>query len=268
MIHQNTFGKYFVHARFIIKRRLAFKFDMALLFGLQIISPMIMLFVWSAVYLATQVNSINNFTLLQIATYFFVVAAVNSMAPDSSWGILSDIKTGGTFSVMTKPLSYLKSVVFAGSANFLFDALSIGAPILILLYIFTGTVLSASSFALFLLALIVAFALGMMFNIILGYLAFFIVETAGVINIYYFTIDFFGGWLVPLNLFPQYISSVTSVLPFQFLYYFPAAIFSHAISNAQAIALLWVAAFWLVVIGILTWGVVFAAKKHVDAVGV
>ncbi|HVA83082.1 MAG TPA: hypothetical protein VNF06_02885, partial [Candidatus Aquilonibacter sp.] len=170
MMHQNTFGKYLVHARFTIKRRLAFKLDMALLFGLQIISPMIMLFVWSAVYLATQVSAINNFTLLQIATYFFVVAAVNSMAPDSAWGILSDIKSGGTFSIMIKPLSYLKSVVVMGGANFLFEACTIGAPILILLYILTGTLLSAYSLGLFVLSLLIAFALGMMFNIILGYL--------------------------------------------------------------------------------------------------
>ncbi|MDE1870440.1 MAG: ABC-2 family transporter protein [Candidatus Micrarchaeota archaeon] len=268
MILGHSLDKYLMHARLVIKRRFAFKLDMLLMMGIQIINPLIMLFVWIAIYFATQTTTINNFSLAQIETYFFVVAAANSIIPTVSWTILSDIKTGALFAVMTKPLSYVKTIIAAALANLLIDALGIAFPILLIVYFATSTILSIPLLALFLLSLCIMFTLWLMFEVFLGYLSFFVVETSGIINMFYFIGDFLGGWLVPLNLLPSSIGSLTSILPFQFFYYYPAAIFTHAISGAQAIGMLPLAAFWLLVMLSANWIIISLAKKHMNVVGV
>ncbi|MGI0141830.1 MAG: ABC transporter permease [Candidatus Micrarchaeales archaeon] len=260
--------KYLLLAYVIIKRRLVYKIDTIMLMSLQICGPIIMLFVWSAVYLASGVTSISNFTLVQITTYFFVVAAISAVSPGTSWGIISDVKVGNVFMYLTRPLSYVWVVITGALANFAMDATVVAIPILVILYVLTNALLSTPTLLLFVLSMFISFFLSLSFEFFLGYMSFFIVEVAGIINIFYFIVEFLGGGLIPLNLLPQGISSITSLLPFQFILYYPPAIFTHVISVSQAMSALPLAAFWFAVMLVLNIGIWYAAREHMDVVGV
>lgn len=256
------------YSKALIKRRLAFKMNMVLLMSFQIMSPIIMLFVWTAIYLASGVSTISNFTLLQIATYFFVIAALNAMAPDISWGILGDVRSGNIFSILTRPLSYVWVIVSGAFANILFDTITVGIPILVLLVVFAHVSLTLSTAALFALSVLVMLCLTIMTEFLIGYIAFFFIDIGGLLNISNFVMQFLGGGMIPLNLLPSGISAVTSVLPFQFMLYTPAAIFTGAVSNVQAEQSLILGVLWLGIFMVLCYGMWYAAKRHIDAVGV
>lgn len=262
------FEKYLSYGLLLIRRRLVYKIDTLTMMTLQIVGPLVMLFVWGAIYLATGSSSIENFTFPQITSYFFVVSALAAISPGTSWGIISDVKVGNVFMYLSKPLSYLKILIAGTLANLLFDALAVGIPILLLTYFLLHVSLGLLSLALFVLGIMISFTIGLLMELLLGYLAFFIIEVSGIVNVSYYALDFFGGALVPLNLFPGWVSSVASVLPFQFVFYYPSAIFTNTITTSQAIALLPLAAFWIVIMSIGTMLIVRAAKKHMDVVGI
>ena len=201
-------------------------------------------------------------------SYFFVVAAINAMYPGMSWSISGDIKNGNIFTVLTRPISYVKAILTSAVANFGFDTIALALPIMVLLYIFSGAVINLPTFLLFILSVLIMFVMAFMLEFFLGYLAFFIVEISGIVNLVYFVVEFAGGGFIPLNLLPSSISTVTALLPFQFMQYVPAAIFTHAITNAQTIALLPIAALWIVVLLGMDAAIWYIARKHMDVVGV
>ncbi|MDE1855718.1 MAG: ABC-2 family transporter protein [Candidatus Micrarchaeota archaeon] len=247
---------------------MAFKMDLAIITFFQVISPLVMLFVWTAIYLSSGVSTINHFTLSQIITYFFIVAIIYAITPDISWGVLGDVRNGNVFAILTRPLSYVWTLIIGSFANIAFDTLAFALPIMIILIFAAHISLPIITWLLFIVSMLIMLVITLMFEFMMGYLAFFMIEISGLISIYGFVSGFLGGSLVPLNLLPQSISSITSVLPFQFMLYTPAAIFTGAIDAQQAVGSIEFGILWAVVLLGLDFVIWYAAKRHVDAVGV
>ncbi|MDE1761565.1 MAG: ABC-2 family transporter protein [Candidatus Micrarchaeota archaeon] len=261
-------NRYLSYSRLLIKSSFAYKTDFAIKLLLRIANPIIMLFVWTAIYSATHTSAINNFSLYQISIYFFIIAVVNSVAPSVSWAMAGDVRSGGVFTSLTRPIRYVSNVFTADATGMLVDTLTLGLPIFILLYFFLHLNLTLLSASLFLLSMGMMYAIAMMIEFLLGFFSFFTTDIGGIINMAYFIISFFGGGFVPLNLLPPSIAHISSVLPFQFMIYFPASILTGAVSPSQLFSMFPLAALWFVALLAANFVIWSRVRKHIDAVGV
>ncbi|MDE1828642.1 MAG: ABC-2 family transporter protein [Candidatus Micrarchaeota archaeon] len=251
----------------LMKDRLVYKMNLALMMLFQIMNPIVMLFVWTAIYLASGVSAINNFTLNQIISYFFIISAMNAIAPNISHAISDDVTYGNVFGVLIKPMHYVGGLLAYALGNMVVDSL-IGIPIIILVTVLMHISLSAYSWLLFVLAIILMLALTATVEFLIGCLSFFFVDIGGVSTVFTFLLQFLSGGLIPLNLLPGSVSAITGILPFQFMLYTPAAIFTGTLGPAQAVSSMELGVAWLLVFSVLClimWRIV---RKHIDSVGV
>jgi len=261
-------GRYLEYSKMLIKDRFVYKINLLLMMAFQIMSPIVMLFVWTAIYLASGVSAINNFTLAQIITYFFIVSAMNAIAPNTAQAISDDIKYGNMFGILTRPLSYVGSVISYAAGHMFVDATVVGIPIIILVTVLMHISLSLYTWMLFVAAIILMLVLSIMAEFLIGCLSFFFIDIGGVATMFTFIMQFFSGGLIPLNLLPHGISQVVYALPFQFMLYTPAAIFTGALSSSQAIVSLEIGIVWSLVFLVLCTAMWHGVKRHIDSVGV
>lgn len=260
-------GGYLAYAKTLIKDRFVYKMNLALMMLFEVMSPIVMLFVWTAIYLASGTSTINDFTLSQIVAYFFIVSAMNAIAPNISNAISEDVTYGNVFGVLIKPIHYVGGILAYALGNIVVDSL-IGIPIIIIVTVLMHISLSAYAWLLFVLAIILMLALTSMVEFIIGCLSFFFVDIGGIATIFNFLMQFLSGGLIPLNLMPSGVAAVTGALPFQFMLYTPAAIFTGALTTQQAVSSMEIGVLWTLVFLVLclvTWSMV---RKKIDSVGV
>ena len=106
---------------------------------------------------------------------------------------------------------------------------------------------SATTLLVFVLSLAAAVVVNQLLLLLLGMVAFWTLETAGVSLLYRFLSQFFAGALVPLWFMPDALRSITEMLPFYATSYLPIAIYLGRISTPEQIygalgaQLLWIA---------------------------
>jgi ABC-type uncharacterized transport system permease subunit len=90
----------------------------------------------------------------------------------------------------------------------------------------------------------------------MGLVMFWTLEMGSLLVIVHFANEFFGGALVPLWLFPDWLRAVAEALPFQGEAYIPLAIYFGRLDGAGIVRGLLVQAFWVVAlsaIALLVW---------------
>ena len=90
-------------------------------------------------------------------------------------------------------------------------------------------------------------------GLLLGLLAFWIMEISGLRIIYDFANQFFAGALVPLWFFPPALRSVAGLLPFQAQTFIPLALYTGQIPSNRAVAALGQQLFWLIALSGVAW---------------
>src|SRR5262249_10130258 len=98
--------------------------------------------------------------------------------------------------------------------------------------------------------LLLAFLVGFFFEACIGMIGFWILEVTSLLYVVN-TLNFFvSGHMFPLDLLPGFWANLLKLLPFQYMAYFPAAVFlGHSKGEALIIGLLaeagWVLAFFV-----------------------
>lgn len=104
---------------------------------------------------------------------------------------------------------------------------------------------SPDAAALYLISLVLAYAITLAIGIILGLIAFWTLETNGIGLLYYFVNLFFAGALVPLWAMPEWVRNAAEFLPFQTQAYLPLSIYFGRLAGADALRALGVQLIWL-----------------------
>jgi ABC-2 type transport system permease protein len=126
---------------------------------------------------------------------------------------------------------------------------------------------SASAGLLYLLSLALGYLVSVLLGMLIGLASFWIIQTWGVIDIYYFTNQFFTGALVPLWFFPAWLRKVADLLPFQAQAFIPLAIYTGQVPEHEIPAALGVQAVWVVLLLALVWVVWRRAMRRVEIQG-
>ncbi len=252
-----------------MKNEFTYRGDAVVNFVFSIAYPLIMLFVWSAVYVATNTSSIGNFTLQNMIVYFFVLSVLGEIAyPEVAWLLESDIRNSNIATYFARPISYIAGIVLSSVSTDVFFSLLPGIPIvaaLLLVFHISVTLQLAAVLAVEVLA---CFIIATLIGLMVGAMAVYVTRIAGIQRFVYYVSALLGGGVIPLSLFPAHTAAILSLLPFQFIFYVPAATLSGALTIGASIEALKLALLWVAALLALAYAVWSRAKSHINAVGV
>ena len=102
---------------------------------------------------------------------------------------------------------------------------------------------------LFLVAVLLGYAIAGLLALLLGLVAFWTLELDGATMLYVLVAQFLSGALVPVSVFPDALRTVVQWLPFQATTYVPTSIYVGALGGSEAWTAIGVQVIWVVVLG-------------------
>lgn len=259
--------KYLYGAKTIFLNQMAYPSRFfALLFADGI--PLILyLFLWRTIFLGQ--NNVKGFTLPMIVTYYAITFTIRELNDSKSitGEIGSNVRSGDLSNFLIKPLDFnvfqfVRVITRKGIESF--------SPIIffvILFVFFQNYFLPPKHTLLFLISLFLGTLVAHFTFAILGLIAFWTVNTWGIVSMFGRFSSIASGSVFPLDFLPKWALEVTKFLPFQYTIYIPASIYIGRISSTEALIHIIIQLIW--VIGLasiykILWG---KALTRYDAVG-
>jgi len=203
---------------------------------------------WAALF-AT--DAVGDATLTETMT-FFVINDMLLVWLASSYGdtIGRDIETGDIALHLTRPYPYHLQVIAASHSTAVTDTITRALPMLVAALVFIGLMppVSPIAFIVFIAALILGGIIYSLIDFIISYTAFWLTK-------YWYLAWFkralfvlFGGLMLPLWFYPDWLRAICEVLPFQFAIFMPISIFLGRVSAADAGGVILMQLFWIAVL--------------------
>jgi len=225
---------------------------------------------WGAAYAG--VTRIGGYTVGQTFTYFTVLIALQFMigAFNEDYQIGEEIRNGLINQFLLKPINYYvyRFTVFLAarvvSGALVFVPLLLVFPLIRAHLDFPGDPWR--------LAIgVPALALGALIQFTLAYcfglLAFWFLEIQGFVILSFAAETLLSGQIFPLDLLPPALFRAAQYLPFYYMMYFPAAIFTGRLGFSAALSGLAVAAAWVALFALVARFVWLAGLRKHTAVG-
>jgi ABC-2 type transport system permease protein len=250
-----------------IKSSLAYRLDYLFFFCFRIIFALLMLFVWSAIYFASNTQSIAGISQQQMYAYYFLVGVMFSiitMEPGDQ--LQSDIRSGGVAIAFTRPINYAFQLFFHSlSVDLLYMIISI--PLLVITAFFVALKLSLATLVLLAIEMAIGYALSSLISFMIGSLAVYLTETGGIMVVTWNIALLLAGGIMPLSLYPPLGSHVLLLLPFQMFIYTPVSTLLGTMTSAEAAKEIAVGSVWAIIlfaVAALMW---YRIRKSITSAG-
>ena len=227
----------------------------------------VLLFLWTAIY--REGGRVGTYALSEMVTYYLLMFAINTIVISYvSWEIIDQIREGFFSHFLVKPVNYFAYWFTMNASGKLFEtaviALVVGA-----FWVVVGPVvrlpMDPSTYLVFAVAVGLAVILAFELEFCIGLIAFWLVQVRVFKYMLQYAVFFFAGTLLPLDVFPNMLSSIAAVLPFQYLVFVPIQIFLEKRADPAsdfAVAVVWIAAFYV----LARWGLARGVRRY-EAVG-
>ncbi|WP_202079703.1 ABC transporter permease [Caldalkalibacillus salinus] len=206
-------------------------------------------FLWMAIY--GQQESLGGLSPTQMTTYIAVAWMARAFYFNNiDREMALEIKEGRVAIELIRPYHYLmmKMMQALGEGIFRFSFFSIPGMVVVSFIFPIVLPMEASTFALYLLSLTLAFVINTQINLITGVLTFFFFNNDGLMQTKRVVVDLFSGLLIPIALYPEWAIKILEYLPFQAIAYLPAMIFTGGVSGNEIYQALFLQLFWVVVL--------------------
>lgn len=168
------------------------------------------------------------------------------------WFLSSSIIYGRIYMDLVLPLDFHMNIVSRGLASFVNLFITAGlTSFVFLIAVFRISVPIGPNIALFLISLIFAVFVSANIDFITGSLAFSSQSIWGIKIIKDQTILFLSGAIIPIQFFPATAQKILMALPFQSMFYTPVNILLGKFSGLQAVRMMLVQLFWIIVFFLL-----------------
>jgi ABC-2 type transport system permease protein len=225
-------------------------------------------FTWMAIY--GNGDSLGGFTATQMTSY----VAVSWMARAFYFNnldreISTDIRDGSIAIQFIRPYNYVLVKMMQGLGEGMFRFLLFMIPgMAIAMLLFPVQLPTApSAWAGFLVMLFFSFLINSQINIITGLSAFFVENNEGMMRMKRVIVDLFSGLIVPISLFPDWLSSILKVLPFQAITYLPGSVFTGRVQGVGIWNVLGIQVVWFLAILIPIVWLYHAARQRLFVQG-
>ena len=252
--------KYFAWCRNILSGMLRYRLNVFLSFASIIVPLIIQISLWKAIFGFTGIESIKGYTMGSLIVYYLLANWIATTLETSyQMEVVSDISTGGLNHYLTRPINYL----LCRSLDNLWSSLLYGltgmiviVPIAVFLlkeYFVAIPLFTTSSTLYGLLFLFFAFILSAEICLILSLASFFIEQATSVSRIQHLLMPFLTGQLLPIELFPEKLRAVVSVLPFQYLVLKPVQAFMGKADPSTIPKDIFIVTLWIIGFGSLVY---------------
>ena len=237
--------------RICLEERLVYRGDFALGTLMRFLPIVTQIFLWTAIFSAAAGTTIAGYSLNDFVAYYLLtmVSRAFSSMPGLASGIARQIREGEIKKFLIQPVDLVGFLLLSRIAHKLVYYGVAFAPFAFVFYLCRGYFHGwppAETMLAFVASLIMSFLLGFFLEATIGMLAFWLLEVSSLLFIYMLFNFFFSGHMFPLDMLPEPFATIVTLIPLQYLAYYPAAIFLGKIQgDALAFGLI-VQAAWLV----------------------
>ncbi|NLM20838.1 MAG: ABC transporter permease [Peptococcaceae bacterium] len=244
-----TYRMYWEFTRKSFQRSAAYRVDS----WSRVLGNVMSLGIWGCIWFALYYGkgSVENISFHSMLSYILISMALQGIhsAGTPLWEIQRRVRTGDIAIELLRPYDYPLRMLFTDLGSMSFYFITAIFPLYTVIFIFfqPNIPLSASQWGLFILSAALGYLIRYSLELTFGLFTFWLVETGGVEDIFYFSISLFSGSVVPLWFFPDWLASIASLLPFQGIYFVPNAIFVGELSGQAILPALLNQVIWLVI---------------------
>ncbi|MEM3883604.1 MAG: ABC-2 family transporter protein [Methanothrix sp.] len=262
-------SKYFSVFKVFLKNAIAYRAEIALDATFYMLSALVMVIVWIAVYHFSDLTSISGVTISSMTVYLFAIGSIGFISWPGIANVLeSDMRSGEIASSLIRPIKYPYEAFIRELTWKIIYSLAGTLPIFIIIYVIAGLHLTAMQVLMLIIEIVLAYLMINFIGFIIGSLAIYITDIYGILNGITWMFSLLGGGIMPLLLYPKLIYGILMLTPFPFLYFVPGGTFTGIIPAAQLPGLVAEEAVWALVllgIAIVVWKRV---SRDINAVGV
>jgi ABC-2 type transport system permease protein len=267
--------KYLKIVRISLTERLVYRTDFMLSTLLRFLPMLTTILLWSAVYVGAgraDDGQLGGFSLDQMISYLLLVhiSRMFSSMPGLAHGIARDIRGGGLKKYLLQPidmLSYLASYRLAHKIAYIMTSALPYALLFFLCRNYLPPWPDSWTFAGYVVSLLFGFLVGFFFEASIGMLGFWLLEVSSFLYVITTLTFFLSGHMFPFDLLPPFWVTVMKSLPFQYLAYFPAAVFLGKIQGAALVQGLLTEIGWAVSFMVLARWLYGRGLRHYSAYG-
>jgi len=243
-----------------LEERLVYRGDFILGTLMRFLPIVTQVFLWTAVFGATDSGSIAGYSRNDIVAYYLLtmVSRAFSSMPGLAGGISRSIRDGSIKKYLVQPVDYVGYLLAARIAHKLvYYAVAIlpFAGVFLFCREYFPPIPDWTTIGAFALSLVLSFLLGFFMEATLGMLGFWFLEVSSLVFTYMLVQYMLSGHMFPLDMLRGIPTGVTGVsvadvvrfLPFEYTAYFPAAVWLGKVQGMELVRSLLVEAAWVVV---------------------
>ncbi len=210
--------------------RMTYRGDFLLGTVLRFLPMITTILLWQAIYAGAGADQLSGYRMHEMIAYLLLVhiSRMFSSMPGLAGGIARDIRDGNLKKYLLQPidmLSYLVSYRMAHKMAYICTSCVPYAGLFFVCRDFFDGWPDLPTFAGYVAALLMGFLVGFFFEASLGLIGFWILEVTSLLYVINTVAFFVSGHMFPLDLLPPFWVQLLKALPFQYLAYFPAAVF-------------------------------------------
>ncbi len=199
-----------------------------MIFG-NLLGAVINYLIWYNVFLSSNTNNMNGYSLNEILPYYLLVTIVQLILfQDTDFYVSKDIKDGNIVFSLTKPISFYLLNLSKTFGSALFYVIYICSPIILLFLIyvifFNIKLLNFAYFFLFFISTSCGFYIIFEFEYLFGLFSFITMSNWGISKFKLLLIEFLSGSAIPIFMLPQIFLNIVKCLPFYYSICFPVEI--------------------------------------------
>jgi ABC-2 type transport system permease protein len=236
-------------AAMVPKTVLTYRFNLVMSLVSLLLQIYLLKVVWSAIY--ANRTDVGAFPLEQLLTYLTIAnLQIWLVNPQLAWDVQQRVREGQIAVDLARPVPFPGQMIaqHVGGTIGVLPLVAIALPAAFV----AGSLrppASVESGAFYLASVVLAYAVMALMGLLLGFVAFWTLETTGMMAIFRFANLFFAGGLVPLAFFPAPLRAVAEALPFQTQAYIPVSLYLGRIQGSDAFRALGLQLFWLLLLG-------------------
>jgi ABC-2 type transport system permease protein len=262
-------SKYFSVFKVFSKNLMAYRAEIALDAVFYMLSSLVMVVVWIAVYHFSDLTSISGITISSMTVYLFAIGSIGFLSWPGVANVLeSDMRSGEIASSLIRPIKYPYATFVREIPENLIFSFAGTLPIFIIIYIIAGLHLTAMQVVMLIIEMVLAYLIINFIGFIIGSLAIYITDIYGILSGVTWAFSLLGGGIMPLLLYPKLFYGILMLTPFPFLYYVPGGTFTGIIPAAQLPGLVAEGAIWALVLLLIAVVVWKRVSRDINAVGV
>lgn len=245
----NALRKYARLQAFFLQHGFVYRWEGLVGFLFDIVPPFTMVFLWLSA--GSDAGMIGGYTLPGIVTYYLTVTVLRTLLTSyPEHEVSRSVREGAISQLLVRPIGIWLYFLLA-ELGWKIIRVGMIVPVMgVALFLLRGVLgnlaLSTPDVLGFLLAAVMSAVLTYLLKLALAWSSFWLAESNGLFELFEVATFVLGGVMIPLDLLPEPARGIATVLPFQYLYYFPANVLLGRISGPELAVGLAAQVVWLI----------------------